>query len=167
MKRVAVVGAPGTGKSTLARYLADALNLPVIHLDFYHHQKTYDYPNNKEMWIDTVRELIAQDTWIIDGNYGSTFKERFERADLIIFLDYPRSLYLHGILKRRFQYRNKSRVDMPSDWKEKNDIVFIKYVWHFRTRERHKITNALEGHYNKKVKIFLSRKDAADYIKTL
>jgi adenylate kinase family enzyme len=32
-KRIAVIGSPGAGKSTLARELGAALGLPVYHLD--------------------------------------------------------------------------------------------------------------------------------------
>lgn len=33
MKRVAIIGSGGAGKSTLARQVGDATGLPVIHLD--------------------------------------------------------------------------------------------------------------------------------------
>lgn len=164
MKRVAIVGCPGSGKTTFTRKLAEKTKLPTIHLDYYYHQKMYDYPNNSEAWKGRVKELIAKDAWIMDGNYNSTINERFRRADTIIFFDYPRRKSLYGVLKRRIQYRNKLREEMPSDWKETASFEFLVFVWNFRRDKRGTTIKALEDNKNKEVFIFTNQKQAQEYL---
>ena len=167
MKRIAIIVPPGSGKSTFARELSRIYNLPIVHLDFYYHQTGQNYQTNNEAWIVRVKQLISQDKWIIDGNYSSTLKERSERADLVIFLDFPKRTYMSGIMKRWFEYYDKTRSDMPADWKERMNFEFVNYVWHFKSRERHKITDKLDIYDNDKVKVLHSRKAAKVYLNTL
>ena len=164
MKRVAVIGAPGSGKSTFARRLGEVTGLPVIHMDYYHLDSNYDYPHDHEAWNELVRKLIARDEWITEGNYGATYDERFNRADTIIFLDYPRRTYLNSIAKRRIKHHNKRRPEMPEDWKEKTDWKFMQYVLKFQNVSVPKIKVALSKQKAGKVLIFKSRKEADNYL---
>ena len=70
MRRVLVIGISGAGKSTFARELAARIGLPLIHLD-----KEFWRPGwvttQQPQWRARVAALAAQDTWIIDGNYGA------------------------------------------------------------------------------------------------
>ncbi len=119
MKRVSVVGSPGAGKSTFARALSEKTKLPLFHLDFYYHQKEHDYENNKQAWLDKLEELTSGKSWIIEGNYGSSYEQRIPKSDTLIFMDMPSWLSVWGVLKRRVQFRNKKRAEMPNDWIEK------------------------------------------------
>lgn len=167
MRRVAVVGSPGTGKTTFSRKLAELAGLPLIHLDFYYHDKTHNYENDRDAWIKRVEELTAGSTWVIDGNYRSTFQLRFGRADTIIFLDYPRWRAIKGIYRRRFQYRNKLRDDMPEGWRENISPGFFMFVWRFNRKYRTDIVTALNDDHSKKVVVFRSPKDANKYLSSL
>lgn len=165
MKRVAVVGPPGSGKSTFARKLAEKTGLPVVHMDYYHLDSKHNYPNDHDAWNALVLELIKQDAWIMEGNYGATYNERFDRADTIIFLDYPRRTSFTSVLKRRIKYHNKRRPEMPEDWKEKMNWEFTKYAWKFPGSI--KINAALAFQPKSKVVILKSRKEAKDYLNAI
>lgn len=167
MKRVAVVGSPGTGKTTFSLKLAAKTELPLLHLDRYYHDKNHNYENDREAWIKRVEELTDKSEWIIDGNYRSTFPLRFSRADTIVFLDYPRWRAIRGVYKRRFQYRDKLRSDMPEGWEEKVPLDFFMFVWRFNKKYRPDIINELESKHGKKVIVFRSPKDADRYLKML
>lgn len=164
MKRVAVIGSPGTGKTTFVKKLALKTGLPIIHLDFYYHQKQFDYRTNQPAWIKKVTELSKQDKWIMDGNYNSSFEVRFKRADTIIFLDLPRRIAFYGVIKRRIQYHGKLRDDMPSDWKEKANWEFLKYVWKFNGEHRDIILSSIDNTKGKKVVVFNNRKQLNSYV---
>ena len=58
----------------------------------------------REEQIQIQNELVKNEAWIIDGNYGGTMDIRFQAADTILFLDYPRTLCLYRAIKRTFQY---------------------------------------------------------------
>lgn len=168
MKRVLVIGCPGAGKTTFAKKLAEITQLPLIHLDVYYNDKKLGYENDKIAWRKKVFELMKPGKWIMDGNYSSSFPERFEKADTIFFFDFPRRLRLRGILMRRIEYHNqrKKRDDMPGDWREKITWEFFWYVWSFE-KYKPKITSVLNKETRKKVIIFKNRRDAQNYLDSL
>jgi adenylate kinase family enzyme len=84
MKRIAIIGSCGAGKSTLARQMGTILGLEVIHLDSFFWKPGWVETPRVE-WRSTVENLVKRETWIIDGNYGSTFDIRLEAADTIVF----------------------------------------------------------------------------------
>ncbi len=79
MKRIAIIGPGGAGKSTLARQIGAKTGLPVIHLDaHYWHEGWVETP--KEEWAQAVRELAEGEAWVMDGNYGGTMEIRLPAA---------------------------------------------------------------------------------------
>ena len=100
MRKIAIIGNSGAGKSSLAVALAKELALPVYHLD-----KILWKPQ----WVRTPEDeftekhnaIVEQDAWILDGvAYKSTFNYRFEKADAIIFLDFPPEVCFEYAKKR-------------------------------------------------------------------
>lgn len=89
MKRVVILGRGGSGKSTLALRLGKITGLPVIELD-----KIFWQPGLRALPSDerakTQRGLIAQDTWIMDGDLGQydVVEVRLRAADTIVLLDF-------------------------------------------------------------------------------
>jgi len=141
MKRVLVIGCPGSGKSVLSQELARRTGLPLIHLDAIYHRDIWDASGDvkKRQWRETVAGLIAQEVWIMDGNYKSTLDIRVPAADTVIFLDYPRRISLARAFRRQWQYRARRRPDMPPEWKEHMSLDFLKFIWNYRRVERPKV----------------------------
>jgi adenylate kinase family enzyme len=166
MKRVLITGSGGAGKSTLAKALSVKINVPVIHLDYYYHQTDKDYVNNKEAWIEKVYSLLDGDSWIIEGNYSSSYEKRFALADTFIFLDVSTAQSLWSIIKRRYVYRKTKRPEMPDDWQDKLNWEFVRYVLRFKKDSRQKLVNEIEKytHQNLAVHIFKSRRQANKWL---
>ena len=101
---------------------------------------------------------------IIDGNYNKTLKERFDKADLIIWLDYSTLVQLKGVLKRYFKTRNNERPEIPG-CKERLDFDFIKYVATYNKRKRHIIVDFLNDVPKEKVLIFKKQNDLNKWLK--
>lgn len=161
--RISIVGESGSGKSTLCNILSKELNLPAIHLDAI---------NFNSDWVEidkTERDKIisarsSEDKWIIDGNYNKTLKERFEKADLIIWLDYSTFTQLKRIFKRFFKTHNKERPEIPG-YKERLNFTFIKYVATYNKKKRHIIVDTLKNVSKDKVLIFKKQKDLNKWLK--
>ena len=82
MQRVLVIGAGGAGKSTFAARLSRKYGLPLIHLDALYWQPGWVEPGKAE-WLERVAQVVAQDRWVMDGNYGGSLDLRLPRADTI------------------------------------------------------------------------------------
>lgn len=68
MLKAIVIGSPGAGKSTFARKLRDATNLPLHYLDMLWHKPDQTNISTEEFEI-RLAEILKRDKWIIDGNY--------------------------------------------------------------------------------------------------
>ena len=67
--RVAVFGAPCSGKSTFTATLGEACRLPVTHLDDIFHRAGWE-PAQAEGFERQVRRIANADSWVVEGNYG-------------------------------------------------------------------------------------------------
>jgi adenylate kinase family enzyme len=163
MKKVIVIGCPGSGKSTFSRALHSATGLPLFYLDImnWNEDKT---TVSKNVFNERLQETIEKEQWIIDGNYGSTLDIRMQACDTIFFLDYPTEICLNGISERK----GKPRPDMP--WIElanEEDEEFIAFVKDYNAVSRPKVIALLNHHYDKDIVIFKSRNDANEYLEKL
>lgn len=154
MKRVLVIGAGGAGKSTFARQLGERLKIDVKHLDKFHWRPGWQEPA-KEEWLETVKELTSEESWIIDGNYGGTLETRIQRCDTIVFLDLPRLVCLWRVVKRRLLNRNRTRPDMAEGCNEKLDWEFITWIWNYSRRSRPEVMKLLREHAETKQIVWL------------
>ncbi|HAQ08543.1 MAG TPA: AAA family ATPase [Bacillus bacterium] len=143
MKKVIIIGSGGAGKSTLARQLGGVLHIKVYHLDALYWKPGWKTTEKGE-WVETLGKIIAEETWIMDGNFGSTLELRAQAADSIIFLDYSTTRCLFGIIKRRIKYHGKSRPDMTDGCEEKLDWEFIKWVAQYKLKKAPEIIGKLD-----------------------
>ncbi len=150
MKRVAVIGPPGAGKTTFARRLAEQTGLPLIYLDAHFWNPGW-VPTPRDEWRARHADLLAQDEWIIDGVYMNTLAERVAAADTVIFLDVPRLRCLWRVLKRMVSSRGMVRPDMAEGCLEKWDAEFLAYVWTFPRKRRPRVLAALEDRPDKQI----------------
>ena len=163
MKKILVIGCPGSGKSTFARALQKTVNLPLVHLDMlYWNADRTTVP--RSVFDERLRVVLAQETWIIDGNYSRTMEQRLQACDTVFFLDFSAEVCLNGIRARH----GKPRSDMP--WVERSDEIdeeFIAFVRDYNTTSRPKVLELLEKYRDKRVVVFRTRAEADAYLMTL
>ena len=160
MKRVIIIGCPGSGKSTFARKLQSVTGLPLHHLDLIYWKSDRSIVPREE-FLEKLHQIMAQKQWIIDGNYASTMEMRMQVCDTVIFLDYPPELCLTGAQERK----GKARPDLP--WVESNDLddsEFMEYIRKFHELNRPTILSLLEKYSDKEIIIFHSREDAEIFL---
>lgn len=161
--RISIIGGSGSGKSTLATILSNKFGLPAIHLDSINFNSNWE-KINKTTRDNIILEKANEDKWIIDGNYLNTLPYRFDRADLIIWLDYSTLFLLINVLKRFIILHNKERIEIPG-CKERFNLKFLKYVITYNKKKRPEILKLLNNVPKDKVLIFKSRKDLNKWLK--
>ena len=161
MKKIMVIGCPGSGKSTFSRQLHRKTGIPLYHLDmmYWNADKT---TVEKEVFLNRLSAVLKENEWIIDGNYGSTLEWRIAACDTVIFLDYPLAICLDGV-KQRW---GKPRSDMP--WIEtEEDAEFIEFIKGYNEEQRPKVLDLLKKYGDKNIMIFTSREQASEFLTAL
>ena len=133
MKRVLVIGCGGSGKSTFAQRLAQKTRLPVIHLDTLYWKPGWT-ETPRAQWQQMIRQLTAEDAWIMDGNYGGSLDLRLAQCDTVILLDMPTLTCLSRVLKRRLGFHGRSRPDMAPGCPERLGVGFAWWILTYRRR---------------------------------
>ena len=160
MERAIVIGSPGAGKSTFARRLRDASQIPLYYLDMIWHLPDRTNVSREEFDMQ-LQEILAKDRWIIDGNYLRTTEARIAACDTIFLLDYPVELCLGGVEERI----GKPRTDMP--WVETEfDEEFRQWILDFPEEQLPKIYELLEKYSGrgKEIMIFRKREEAEEFL---
>jgi adenylate kinase family enzyme len=136
---VLVVGASGSGKTTVAAELATRLGVPHVELDALHHGPNWSEPDWDEFRARVLAAVEAEG-WVCDGMYESKLGTAvFERADTVVWLDLPIRVLLSR-LWRRTRDRIANDVELWSGNKESWRNAFVGreslFVWTVRRHGR-------------------------------
>jgi adenylate kinase family enzyme len=110
MQRIAVVGTSGSGKTTMARALAERLGVPHIELDALHWGPDWS-PVDTDTFRARVRAAASADRWVCDGNYSAVRPIILERADTVVWLDLPLRVCLARVAARTVR-RSRTGEDL-------------------------------------------------------
>jgi len=113
--RIAIIGNACGGKSTMAKLLAAAKQLPLYRLDALQWNPGWKATPQDE-FDRRHNELLERDQWIIDG-YASweSIERRFEAADTIILVDHSLWVHYWWAMKRQFMCLFRPRPDFVED----------------------------------------------------
>ena len=97
--RLWIFGAPGSGKSVLARLLADARGVPFCHLDDLFWRPDWVIAPEAD-FLHNTRAIAETESWIIDGNCSASAPILSERASAVLWLDLPFRVTYSRVLRR-------------------------------------------------------------------
>lgn len=159
MKKIIVIGCPGSGKSTFSKALHKITGISLHHLDmlFWNEDKT---TVDKAVFVERLSQILKTDEWIIDGNYASTMQMRLIECDTVFFLDYPLEVCMSGIEERK----GKKRSDMPWTEKGKSDEEFIEFIKNYNLQSRPQVLDLLCKYSEKNIFIFTSRAQVDEFL---
>jgi adenylate kinase family enzyme len=125
--RLVIVGSSCAGKTTTAKLISQKLKITHIELDALFWKPGWQESTDEELF-PKVEKAVAQEQWVLDGNYGRVSDIVWSQATDVLWLDYP----LTTILKRFFRRsitrsfsgellwngcRENLRCDMPRHYK--------------------------------------------------
>lgn len=99
LRRIAVVGTTGSGKTTLAQRIAETLNLPHVELDALNWGPNWTQAST-EGFRQSVGEALKGPEWVVDGNYSRVRDLVWGQADTLVWLDYPLPVVLWRVISR-------------------------------------------------------------------
>jgi adenylate kinase family enzyme len=151
MDRIAIVGSPGGGKSTLARELADEVALAHVELDGLFHQAGW-----KETPVPEFRARVAAalsvDRWVVDGNYRTVSDMTQGWADTIVWLDLSRPLVTSRVMRRtverivrRQRPWNGNRESVRRALSRDPEKSIIVWTWQQHAQYRQMYERQLDG----------------------
>ncbi|WLG91423.1 P-loop NTPase family protein [Pseudomonas cucumis] len=126
LTRTLIIGNSGSGKSWLAKRLAEQLQVPWIDLDLIHWiSDEHSIPRPRAEALGMARVAASEQRWVIEGVYGWMVSELVEQATLLIWLCLEDEDCVNNI-----RLRESKRDD--------NDellIALLEWAGRYRTRE--------------------------------
>ena len=157
-KKILILGNAASGKSWLSKRIAEKTGYPLYHLDVEFWKPDWVMTPVEEQ-IPIIQRILAQDSWIIDGNYATTLEIRYKEADLVIFLDISRLQCMWSAVFRQ----GKKRSDLPDYLEEKvldkEFWEFLKWIWSFPMYERKELLEMQKRYPEKEFIHIRSRKE--------
>jgi adenylate kinase family enzyme len=149
VRRIAILGPPGAGKSWLARQLAGILDVPVIHLDRLYWKPGW-VPTPDPEWEAIQRRELERDSWIADGIQEERIEPNLwlDAADTIVFIDASPATCIRRATKRRLD--SADGPEMPADCKPapfyKAFPRFLRFLDVYRRVVRPEVLTELARH---------------------
>ena len=173
LERVVVIGASCAGKTSFARRLSDALEVPNIELDALHWLPDWVERPARE-FRSLVEQAVAGDHWVADGNYGQVRDIVWQRSTCLIWLNYPFRVVFWRALRRTLtrvftgqRLYSGNRESFRQTFLSKDSILWW-VITTFRRRRR-EFRSAFGQHHFSLLKIIelKSQRDADDFMRGL
>ncbi|MCK4552422.1 MAG: AAA family ATPase [Tenericutes bacterium] len=142
MKRILVIGCPGSGKSTFSKQLSKALKYPVLHLDRIFHIDNKNQISRNLLKTKIQSFINDNNEYIIDGNYSGTLEYRLQSADTVFYFNIDLEICVNNAINRC--NNNIIRDDIASGFD--NSIIdpeFIDYIKNFNINSKPRIEEIL------------------------
>ena len=144
--KIHIIGCSGTGKTYLARKFSKKYNIQHYDLDDIQWDNSADGYGLK-MPVDKrekmLKQILNQESWIIEGVYYAWVIESFQEADVIYVLDIPSHIYKYRIIMRFI----KRKLGIEKGKKETFKSVYNLLKW----------TNKYQNNNLKEIKTILKQ----------
>ncbi|MCB9421959.1 MAG: AAA family ATPase [Ardenticatenaceae bacterium] len=139
-QRIVVIGTTGSGKTTLARQLAQKLELTHVEIDSLHWGPDW-IPVPDDAFRQRIREALPTERWVIDGNYRKVRDIIWPRAEAVIWLDYPLVVVLWRLLCRAIRRTARQEILWSGNretWRKQFFSRESLFLWAPQTHPRHR-----------------------------
>ena len=166
VRRVAVIGPAGAGKSSLSEKLGELLGLRVLHLDALFWRPGWVRTPEAE-WDTIQRRELAGEAWIVDAQYDDMLPDWFDAADTIVFVDASPLQCLWRVSRRRLDAHPGTGVPAGSQPAPVHRALakFLRGQWQYRRRVRPELLADLARRGNEqRVVVLRTGGDVRDFL---
>jgi adenylate kinase family enzyme len=148
-RRVLVAGSSGAGKTTLAVRIGRVLDVPRVEIDALFHGPGW---TPRPTFEADVRAFAATGTWVTEWQYRSVRALLAERADLVVWLDFPRARVMTYLTRRTVQRRLLRRrlwndnVEPPLWTFVTDPDHIVRWAWRTHARTAERVADLRERH---------------------
>ncbi|RYJ05137.1 MAG: AAA family ATPase [Actinomycetales bacterium] len=170
MQRILVAGTTGTGKTTVARAVAERLGLPRTELDALFHGPGW---TPRPEFLDEVRALAASERWVTEWQYPSARPLLAARAELVVWLDLPVHLTMRRLVRRTVRRRLRreqlwnGNVEAPLWTVLTDDDHVVRWAWRTRHLLAELVPAAQREHPRLEVVRLRTQRDVDAWLATL
>ena len=137
--RINIVGASGSGTTTLGRALADALAVPHHDTDDYFWLPTVPPYRRQRDIADRLRLMqemfLARSDWVVSGSLASWGASITPLLDLVVFLSVRTDVRLARLRDREARHFGAENV-APGGWRHDEAEAFIDWASHCEYGDR-------------------------------
>ena len=173
LKRAAVIGTSGAGKTTLASELARLLGAPHVELDAYRHGPNWTETPN-DIFRQKIADALVGESWVVDGNYSVARDIVWGRATTVVWLDYPFPLVFWRLFRRTLgryvrqtELWNGNREDLKGALFERDSLFVWAFKTHWRRRKSLPVAFGLPEYAHLEVIHFRSPRAAKRWLESL
>ena len=166
MKRVAVIGPTGAGKSRLAAQLGEKLDVRVLHLDTLFWKPGWVRTPHEE-YVATQRRELAEESWIVEAQYDDMLPDWIDAADTIVFLDVSPLQCFWRVSRRRLDAQPAKGAPAGSEPGAVHGAVrkFIRNQWEYRRKVRPELVADLARRRNgQRVVVLRNENDLRNFV---
>ncbi|UQN37360.1 AAA family ATPase [Alcaligenes aquatilis] len=154
--RICILGPSNSGKSTLADAIERKLAIPAVHLDqLYHLPHTNWIPRPEADFVALHQAAIAQEQWVMEGNYTRHLAPRLERATGFIVLEFSTTTSLLRYFRRTLFERDRRGALEGS--KDSVKWQMIRHIAIVTPPNRHKYLSIFEASALPKIRLQSTR----------
>jgi adenylate kinase family enzyme len=128
--KIDIIGAVGSGKTTLAHRIAEKYHIPCYEQDNIVWMRTSkgDIRRPDDEREELFMDILTSEDWVIEGSPRKTLKKRYEYSDYIVFLDTNSSIRLYRIFRRWIRQRIGKEL---YNTKPTLKFLWMNIKWHF------------------------------------
>ena len=150
VRRVWVLGTSGSGKTRLAAAIARRLGVPHVEIDCLQHGPDWAQATPQEL-TERLGSALGGDGWVADGNYHASREHFIDRAELVVWLDYDRSIVMSRVIRRtarRLLTRQRIFNGNRERWSNLLDPGHpIRWAWSTHERRRGQNEAAMDARW--------------------
>jgi adenylate kinase family enzyme len=168
VRKIAVVGPIGAGKSRLASELGELLGIRVLHLDTLFWKPGW-VPTPRDEFEAMQRRELASDSWIVDAQFDDMLPDWVYGADTVVFVDISLGRSLWRVSKRRLNRQASvgTPVGEPGAL-HRSLLKFARNQWQYRRTVRQELLAELARERDGRRVVILRRdSDTVAFLRSL